>query len=67
MLNRTLPADWSAAWRPGAAPLPEDVEFRGWCQWRLPDCADFALVVVAERFVFFLIDFGYLSKIVLIV
>ena len=51
MLNRTLPADWSAAWRPGAAPLPEDVEFRGWCQWRLPDCADFALVVVAERVV----------------
>ena len=48
MLNRTLPPDWSVHWRPTPSPLPEDVEFRGWVLWRLPDCIDFSLPVTAE-------------------
>ena len=48
MLNRTLPSDWSVHWRPSRSPLPEDVEFRGWVLWRLPDCIDFSLPVTAE-------------------
>ena len=50
MLNRTLPADWSIDWQPKRNPLPEDIEFKGWTLWKLPNCTDINLTVTSERF-----------------
>jgi len=48
MLNRTLPADWSIDWQPKRNPLPEDIEFKGWTLWKLPNCTDINLTVTSE-------------------
>ena len=49
MLNRTLPPGWSEEWKPHSHPLPEDIEFRGWTMWKLPNCIDINLPVASER------------------